>query len=290
MHYYTHNIGEFSAQTVGMDLEQVGIFVRLVDRYVSTEKPIKNQWLYLAFPQETKKKLMVILEGLFTETDEGWVFEPAQKWLAEYQNRVETLRENGKKGGRPKKEKPNENQKETNCFSEKTKSKANAKVTNNHKPITNNQELTNYEVSSSAPNVADCFNGFGQNPVSVPDAWESDEDLPYDEPIAKQVEKAQCIDVDIDDHDHVLTASEIVVLASQLGVRLTHTTVIDDIAKRKTLTVKMMADAVQKWRGTLKPANYLVGILTNVSKQPECLEKPVDCSGDWAKDLLGDLA
>lgn len=138
MHFYTLNIGDFSSQTVGMDNEQVGIFVRLVNRYVSTEKPITEGWLSLAFQKETKEKLLVILDGLFEKTTDGWVYLPAQKWVEEYQNKVESLRANGKKGGRPRKEKPNENQLVSVCFSEESNCEANAALTNNHKPITNN--------------------------------------------------------------------------------------------------------------------------------------------------------
>ena len=145
MHYYTHNIGDFASQTAGMDCEQVGIFVRLVDRYVSTEKPITKGWVSLAFSRETKEKLLVILEELFEETDEGWVYLPAQKWVEEYQNKVESLRANGKKGGRPKKAKANENQMVSDCFLEETKSKANATLTNNH--ITNNHIKENKKKS-----------------------------------------------------------------------------------------------------------------------------------------------
>ena len=138
MHFYTLNIGDFSSQTVGMDNEQVGIFVRLVNRFVSTEKPITEGWLSLAFQNETKEKLLVILDGLFEKTSDGWVYLPAQAWLDEYQNKVETLRANGKKGGRPRKEKPEENQLVSNCLTNESNCQAIVKATNNQEPITNN--------------------------------------------------------------------------------------------------------------------------------------------------------
>ena len=148
MHFYTLNIGDFSSQTVGMDNEQVGIFVRLVNRFVSTEKPITEGWLSLAFQNETKEKLLVILDGLFEKTSDGWVYLPAQAWLDEYQNKVETLRANGKKGGRPRKEKPDENQLVSNYLTNESNCQANVKATNNQEPITNNH--INKEIKKKA--------------------------------------------------------------------------------------------------------------------------------------------
>ncbi len=73
MNYYQHNIGDFAILTQGLDLESVGIVIRVIDRMMSTEKPIKTQWVSLAFPKETQEKAICILESLFEETEEGWV-------------------------------------------------------------------------------------------------------------------------------------------------------------------------------------------------------------------------
>lgn len=292
MHFYTHNIGDFASQTVGMDLEQVGIFVRLLDRYVSTEKPISDAWISLAFPKEAKEKLLVILEGLFEETDEGWVYLPAQKWVAEYQDKVETLRSNGKKGGRPKKQKANENQEVSKCFSEESKSKVNVKATNNHKPITNidnhiNQSTTAEGMDVGRPvDVVSCFRSFGQNPVSAPSQWEPDED-DFDSPLREQITRNQKIEVDINDKSHVLTASEMVVLAATLGFRLAHNVIIDEIADERVITTGMMKEAIQRAKDNAGGVGYLVRILQNAVKDPDAfngIRKAPDITAESLSD------
>lgn len=119
------------------------------------------------------------------------------------------------------------------------------------------------------PSISSCFSSFGQNPVSAPTRWEPDEENVYDLPVQQQAAMARKVDVDIDDHDHVLTATEMVVLAAQLGYRLTRNVVIDEVAERKTLTVKMLAEACQRTRDNSGGIGYLVRILQNASKNPD---------------------
>ena len=103
MHFYKHNIGELAAATRGLDFEEIGIFYSLLDRFVLTEKPIKTQWVNLGFKGAANEKAIAILDALFLEVDGGYVYEPALKWIEEYQANAEKNRENGKKGGRPRK-------------------------------------------------------------------------------------------------------------------------------------------------------------------------------------------
>lgn len=103
MHFYKHDIGHFALMTAGLDAEEVGIFVRLLDRYLLTEKPIKTEWVNLGFKGETQTKAKAVLSGLFVEKEDGWVYEPGEQMLIEYQKSAEKNRENGKKGGRPRK-------------------------------------------------------------------------------------------------------------------------------------------------------------------------------------------
>lgn len=104
MLYYPHNIGDFSAATAGLDLESVGIFVRLVDRFMLTEKPIKTQWVSVGFPKESHEKVFAILDGLFERSEDGWIYPPLAEEVERYRRTVEKNRENGRKGGRPRKD------------------------------------------------------------------------------------------------------------------------------------------------------------------------------------------
>ena len=149
MNYYQHNIGDFAILTQGLDLESVGIVIRVIDRMMSTEKPIKTQWVSLAFPKETQEKAICILESLFEETEEGWVHPILMEQIEQYQRNAQKNRENGKKGGRPRK---SETQPKPTGFSEETQTEAKETLTNNHKPITNNHKEVDTR-TESAPRV-----------------------------------------------------------------------------------------------------------------------------------------
>lgn len=139
MNYYDHNIGDFAAMTQGLDFEGVGICIRLLDRFMLTEKPIKTQWVSLAFPKELHEKVFLVLSGLFEEVEDGWVYEPFVDVLERYAaNRLKN-QENGKKGGRPRK--TQQNPIGSSGFSTETQTEPNQKATNNQEPITNNLEV-----------------------------------------------------------------------------------------------------------------------------------------------------
>ncbi|WP_418955136.1 DUF1376 domain-containing protein [Sutterella wadsworthensis] len=141
MNYYPHNIGDFASLTQGLDLEAVGIVVRLLDRLMLTEKPIKTQWVSIGFPKEANDKVMAVLAALFEETPDGWIYPPAIEAIEAYQRNCLKNQENGKKGGRPRK-----TQQEPTGFSEETQGEAKKSLTNNQEPITNKDISSNEEI------------------------------------------------------------------------------------------------------------------------------------------------
>lgn len=143
MKYYQHNIGDFAILTQGLDLESVGIVIRMIDRMMSTEKPIKSQWVYLAFQGQTQDKAICILESLFEEKEDGWVLPVLVENIEQYQRNAQKNRENGKKGGRPRK---TETQTKPSGFSEESQTEAKKNLTN--KPLTS--KPINQEVISDA--------------------------------------------------------------------------------------------------------------------------------------------
>lgn len=144
MNYYPHNIGDFASLTQGLDLEAVGIVVRLLDRLMLTEKPIKTQWVSIGFPKEANDKVMAVLAALFEETPDGWIYPPAIEAIEAYQRNCLKNQENGKKGGRPRK-----TQQEPTGFSEETQGEAKKSLTNNQEPITKNQRIESTDVLST---------------------------------------------------------------------------------------------------------------------------------------------
>lgn len=147
MYFFKLNIGEFSAWTQGLNSESLGVFLRLLNRYASTEKPIKTQWVSLGFPENEQKKAMDVLSALWDEVDEdgetGWVFLPMKEIIEQYQKSSAKNKANGAKGGRPRKtpddtennrvgfsglsgENPNETQTKPSGFFPETQTKGNS--------------------------------------------------------------------------------------------------------------------------------------------------------------------
>ena len=146
MNYFDFRPGDFYATVQGLDLEGQGIFVALISRLMTTEKPIKTQWVYLGFPKSAQEKAMAILENFFEEVEDGWILQPYWDQVARYQENSRKNRENGKKGGRPRKQQLSQEGQTENPvglfgLKEVTHGKADGKATNNQEPITNNQEI-----------------------------------------------------------------------------------------------------------------------------------------------------
>ena len=111
MHFYQHEISRWALETQGLSLAHVGAYMRLVDRYLSTEKPIKTQWVSLAFGSDDARIANEVLSAFFEPAEnpeEGWIHPEFAKELAAYQARAVTNQANGKRGGRPRKAKETE--------------------------------------------------------------------------------------------------------------------------------------------------------------------------------------
>lgn len=144
MYYYSLNIGDFALWTTGFDSESVGIFVQLLNRHLSTEKPIKTQWVYLGYRKDEQEKALAILSTLWEETPDGWIFPPVVEIIQKYQQNASKNRANGQKGGRPRKN-PNETQTKPSGFFTETQTEPNH---NPNETLTNNQ-ITNNQITNN---------------------------------------------------------------------------------------------------------------------------------------------
>ncbi len=147
MHYYQWNIADYALHASHLTPEEDGIYRRLLDHYYDTEMPIPKEThpVIRRLRLETYSDTVgLILKEFFVLQDDGWHNLRADEEIELYNKKAETARENGKKGGRPKKNKHlTDNQDKTTSVStanqEKTGSKANHKpLTNNHKPLKKN--------------------------------------------------------------------------------------------------------------------------------------------------------
>jgi uncharacterized protein YdaU (DUF1376 family) len=133
LHYYQFHIGDYRAATAHLSNDEDLAYRRLLDMYYDTEKPIPidTQWVSrrLRLASET---VTSVLRDMFVFTEDGWTHSRCDAEIEHYHHLAEKNRENGKKGGRPKK--PSGLPLATDSEPKKT-------LTNNHEPTTINQDI-----------------------------------------------------------------------------------------------------------------------------------------------------
>lgn len=116
MHYYKFNIPDWHLHTAHLSLVEDAVYRRLIDHYYDTESPIPSE------TQPVLRRLRLanesdiaaaILQEFFVLTDEGWRHKRCDRIISEYHSKANTNKENGKNGGRPRKDAPTNNQSET---------------------------------------------------------------------------------------------------------------------------------------------------------------------------------
>lgn len=137
MHYYKFNIADWHLATSHLSLEEEAIYFRLINYYYDTESPI---------PEETKSVIRrlrlgnnsdlvsIVLQEFFVLQDGFWHHKRCDEEISQYHDKAEINQANGKKGGRPKK---------TQLVS---KDNPDITLTTNHKPITNNQYIKEFDL------------------------------------------------------------------------------------------------------------------------------------------------
>jgi len=147
VHYYKLNIGDWGLETGHLKVDEEGIFLRLVNYFISNESPIPantTQVFRKLRLTDVAELATAILEEFFVRNENGdWSHLPSVQLIREYQDKADTSRENGKKGGRPKVSEPLEIKKtQNNPAGYPAEPRHNPDIT-----LTNNQELltTNYQ-------------------------------------------------------------------------------------------------------------------------------------------------
>ena len=106
MRYYDFHINDFGAKTAHLNLAEIGIYTLLINRYYEQEAPfaddetdrLKRFCVFARAKVALKRYLRISLN---CATDTG--ITTAATVIAEYHERCEANRANGKKGGRPRK-------------------------------------------------------------------------------------------------------------------------------------------------------------------------------------------
>ena len=157
MHYYQINIKDFRAGTANMSRLERWIYRDLLDVYYDTEQPLTLDLDKLcreigARSAEDRAAVAEALDYKFVKTEAGYRHERCEEEIAIYRAKAETAKENGKKGGRPRKdnpeppgqgasgkqEKPSGFQSGSNQEPDGNQAETGSKT--NQEPVTNNQE------------------------------------------------------------------------------------------------------------------------------------------------------
>lgn len=141
MNFFQFHIGDYAQATSHLTLVEDAVYFRLLRRYYAEESPIVDdkrqicRWVE-ARTDEEKQAVEDVLAEFFELRNGHWHNSRADEEIVEYQQRAETSRVNGRKGGRPRKN-PEETQQVNSGNPEETSQQPDGKATKNHEPITN---------------------------------------------------------------------------------------------------------------------------------------------------------
>lgn len=106
MNYYERHLGDYAKDTAHLSMMEHGAYNLLLDRYYSTETGIsaaQAHRLARARTKEEKQAVDDVLGEFFTLAGDVWINKRADEEIAKAQVKISAAKENGKKGGRPKK-------------------------------------------------------------------------------------------------------------------------------------------------------------------------------------------
>ena len=107
MNYYERHLGDYAKDTGHLTLLEHGVYTLFLDRYYSTEQGIPDDQAHRiarARTDEERQAVDVVLAEFFTKTQNNlWVNARAEEEIAKALVKINSSRENGKRGGRPRK-------------------------------------------------------------------------------------------------------------------------------------------------------------------------------------------
>lgn len=143
MHKYMHHIGDFMRDTNYLTPLEECFYRRALDFYYLNEKPLPKETQTVmkrlrAITQEERDALILVLNDFFILEDDGFHNKRCDAEISIYQGNAVKNRENGKLGGRPKKNNNLENLEKTQVVILENPNESQSK--GNQQPTTNNQQ------------------------------------------------------------------------------------------------------------------------------------------------------
>lgn len=111
MNFYKRYTGDYARDTVHLSMVEDGAYNRLMDFYYSTEKPLPSDRkavyrIARATDKAEQKAVDSVLTQFFLDTADGYRHKRIDVEIEKAKPKVDANRENGKKGGRPRKIQP----------------------------------------------------------------------------------------------------------------------------------------------------------------------------------------
>lgn len=110
VNYYKRYPSDYLAKTLHLTMEQDGAYNRLLDWYYANGSAIPHGQRYAiarAMKPSEKRAVDAVLAEFFTRNGEVWANDRVNREMDDATPKIEAARTNGKRGGRPPKEKPN---------------------------------------------------------------------------------------------------------------------------------------------------------------------------------------
>ena len=192
MHYYKFNISAFYLSAGHLTAEESGIYRMLLDYYYETESPITEKALPVIRKRGLKGKesiVMEILNEFFTFDGEFWRHDKCDSELADYLAKADTARANGKRGGRPRKDKETKSDTDRNPEETQVVNDSNPEITGskaNYKLLTTNQELLTINEEPLTINISEFWKIYkkGVNKKGCEPIWNK---LNVDQPLFEKM-------------------------------------------------------------------------------------------------------
>lgn len=162
MHYYRFSIGDYARSTRHLSNDEDLAYRRLLDMYYENEGPIplETHWVARRIRMDTEV-VEVVLQDMFSRSEEGWRHPRCDAEIAEYHRQADRNRANGRRGGRPKIVKKQQNENPVGSHSDATGNQL-VTLTTNQEPLTTNQDLSSND---------DCASGDALKPDHVAEKW-----------------------------------------------------------------------------------------------------------------------
>ncbi len=106
MNYFNFHLGDWASHTSGLTMAERGAYLTILAAILATEKPVtKDRILVMckASNQAGRKVVESVLNEFFYPTEGGYTNKRAQEEIAAFAGIKARSKENGKKGGRPRK-------------------------------------------------------------------------------------------------------------------------------------------------------------------------------------------